>query len=91
MDKKHKTDILNRLKSTAGHLNGIITMVDQDRYCIDVIKQIQATQAALSKVSQLILDDHMHTCVTTAIQGDDLTERERVLHELSDLFAAASK
>ncbi|MBX3063827.1 MAG: metal-sensitive transcriptional regulator [Anaerolineae bacterium] len=91
MNKQNKTAILNRLKSAAGHVNGIVTMVEQDRYCIDVIKQIRATQAALDKVSQLILDDHMHTCVTTAIQGDDQDERERVLLELSDLFAEANK
>lgn len=91
MNKKSKTDILNRLKSIAGHLNGIITMVEQDRYRIDVINQVQATQAALGKVNQLILNDHMHTCVATAVQGNDLAERERVLHELSDLFSATNR
>ncbi|MBX3063341.1 MAG: metal-sensitive transcriptional regulator [Anaerolineae bacterium] len=91
MNEKNKTDLLNRLKSVAGHLNGIIAMVEQDRYCIDVINQVQATQAALGKVNRLFLNDHMRTCVTTAIQGDDLTERERVLHELSDLFSATNR
>jgi CsoR family transcriptional regulator, copper-sensing transcriptional repressor len=87
MDRNSKTAVLSRLKSIAGHVNGIASMVEQDRYCIDVIKQVQATQAALAKVSQLILEDHLHSCVTTAIQGDDATERERVLSEISDIFA----
>ncbi len=87
MDRNGKTAVLSRLKSIAGHVNGIASMVEQDRYCIDVIKQVQATQAALAKVSQLILEDHLHSCVTTAIQGDDATERERVLSEISDIFA----
>ena len=87
MERSSKTAILSRLKSIAGHVNGVASMVEQDRYCIDVIKQIQATQAALAKVSQLILEDHLHSCVTTAIQGDDATERERVLSEISDIFA----
>jgi DNA-binding FrmR family transcriptional regulator len=87
MEHTSKTAILSRLKSIAGHVNGVATMVDQDRYCIDVIKQIQATQAALAKVSQMILEDHLHSCVTTAIQGDDASERERVLSEISDIFA----
>ncbi len=87
MDHTSKTAVLSRLKSVAGHVNGIASMVEQDRYCIDVIKQVQAAQAALAKVSQLILEDHLHSCVTTAIQGDDATERERVLSEISDIFA----
>src|SRR5579859_4172778 len=70
-----KTALVNRLKSVAGHVNGIASMVEQDRYCIDVIKQIQAAQAALDKASQLIPDRHLHNCVTTAIRGDDPAER----------------
>ena len=87
MTDDEKVALLNRLKSIAGHVNGIITMVEQDRYCIDVIKQLQATQAALGKASKIILDNHLHTCLTTAIRGDDLAERERVLSEISDVFS----
>jgi DNA-binding FrmR family transcriptional regulator len=91
MEASDKTALINRLKSIAGHVNGIAVMVEQDRYCIDLIKQIQATQAALAKVSQLILDNHLHTCVTTAVRGDDLTERERVLAEISDVFGVSNR
>ena len=91
MNDHDKVIVLNRLKSASGHLTGIITMVDQDRYCIDVIKQIQATQAALAKVSQIILDQHLHTCLTTAIQGDNPAERERVLSEISDVFSVSNR
>lgn len=86
-----KKDVLNRLRSVAGHVNGIARMVEQDEYCIDVINQINAVQAALSKVSVQVLDDHMHHCVTEAIRSDDPAERERVLAELKDVFAAKSK
>jgi CsoR family transcriptional regulator, copper-sensing transcriptional repressor len=91
MDDTEKVALLNRLKSVAGHLNGIITMVEQDRYCIDVIKQIQAAQAALSKVNKIILDNHLHTCLTTAVRGDDAAERERVLSEISEVFSMVDK
>ena len=91
MEAAEKAAVLNRLKSIAGHVNGIAAMVDQDRYCIDVIKQIQATQAALDKVSQIILDGHLHTCLTTAIQGDDPAERERVLSEISEVFSVHNR
>ena len=87
MTDDEKAALLNRLKSVAGHVNGITAMVEQDRYCIDVIKQLQATQAALGKVSKMILDNHLHTCLTTAIRGDDPSERERVLSEISDVFS----
>ncbi len=91
MESHDKTAAINRLKSIAGHVNGIAAMVEQDRYCIDVIKQIQATQAALAKVSEMILDNHLHTCVTTAVRGDDPDERERVLGEISDVFSVSNR
>ena len=91
METDDKTATVNRLKSIAGHINGIAAMVEQDRYCIDVIKQIQATQAALAKVSQMILDNHLHTCLTTAVRGDDPDERERVLAEISDVFSVTNR
>ncbi len=91
MESQDKTAAINRLKSIAGHVNGIAAMVEQDRYCIDVIKQIQATQAALAKVSQMILENHLHTCLTTAVRGDDPDERERVLAEISDVFSVTNR
>jgi CsoR family transcriptional regulator, copper-sensing transcriptional repressor len=91
MDQNEKAATVNRLKSISGHVNGIASMVEQDRYCIDVIKQIQATQAALAKVSQMILDKHLHTCLTTAVRGDDADERERVLSEISDVFSVTQR
>jgi DNA-binding FrmR family transcriptional regulator len=65
-------------------------MVEDEEYCIDVIKQIQATQAALSKGNRIILADHLHHCVITAIRGDDQDERERGLAEISKVFALES-
>ena len=83
--------VAQHLASTSGHVKGIARMVDEDAYCIDVIKQIQAVQAALSKVGTMILDDHLRTCVTAAIQGDDLDERESVLNEITGVFEISGK
>ncbi|TAK11536.1 MAG: metal-sensitive transcriptional regulator [Anaerolineae bacterium] len=80
-----------RLRTIQGHVGGIARMVDDGEYCIDVIRQIQAVQAALNKVNQMVLDDHMHHCVITAVQGDDASERERVLAEITDVFQTAHK
>jgi CsoR family transcriptional regulator, copper-sensing transcriptional repressor len=82
---------LKRLRTIEGHMRGIIRMVDEDAYCIDVIQQIQAVQAALNKVSTGILENHLNSCVTTAIQGDNPKERERVLKEITDVFETATK
>ncbi len=66
-------------------------MLEDGVYCIDIIQQIQAVQAALNKVSTMILDDHLNSCLVTAIQGDDPKERERVLKEIADVFETATK
>ena len=86
-----KESLTNRIRSVGGHVKGIERMVDEDAYCIDVIHQIQAVKAALDKVSLMILDDHMHHCVTDAIQKGDVGESERVLNELRDVFQALTK
>ena len=82
---------LRRLKTVEGHLRGVIRMVEEDAYCIDVIRQIQAVEAALNKVSSRILEDHLNSCVITAIQGNDKKERERVLKEVTEVFEMANK
>jgi DNA-binding FrmR family transcriptional regulator len=88
---ENESDILNRLKSVSGHVNGIARMVEEDSYCIDIIHQINAVQAALNKISAKVLDDHLHHCVTKAILSEDPAERERVIVEIRDVFEARSK
>jgi len=84
-------DAIIRLKTAEGHLRGIQRMLDEGAYCIDVIRQIQAVQAALNKVSAQILDQHLNSCLVNAIQGEDPRERQRVLREIADVFEAATK
>ena len=91
MDDQQKKAIALRLASAAGHLKGVQRMVEEDVYCIDIIQQIQAVQAALNKVNTLMLENHLRTCVTTAIQGDDAGEREAVLEEITSVFAMKSR
>lgn len=82
---------VRRLKTIEGHLKGITRMVEDDAYCIDVIRQIQAVQAALNKVSAKILEEHLSSCVITAIRGESEAERERVLKEISEVFEMSKK
>ena len=69
---------LRRLKTVEGHIRGIQRMVEEDAYCIDVIRQIQAVQAALNKISAQILDEHLNSCLITAVRGEEpANERPR--------------
>lgn len=87
----HSEKVLNRLKTIEGHLRGVIRMVEDDAYCIDVIRQIQAVEAALGKTSALILEDHLNSCVITAVRGESEQERERVLKEIAEVFEMFGK
>ncbi len=88
---QHADVVLNRLKSVEGHIRGVERMVEDDAYCIDVIRQIQAVQAALNKVSSMILENHLNSCLITAVRGEDPAERERVLTEITEVFEASQK
>ena len=87
----HASDVLRRLKSVEGHVRGVQRMVDEGAYCIDVVNQIVAIQRALKRVSGLVLDDHLHSCVTDAMRDPDDATRERVLGELMQVFEATGK
>lgn len=91
MEPKGRDDVVRRLKSVEGHVRGVQRMVEEGAYCIDVVNQILAVQRALKKVSGLVLDDHLHSCVSDAVQGDDPEARERVLTELMEVFQASGK
>jgi len=84
-------NVKNRLNTITGHLRGIQRMIDEDAYCIEIIDQIHAVQSALNRVSTMILDDHLNSCLITAVRGEDPAERERVLQEIVDVFETTSK
>jgi DNA-binding FrmR family transcriptional regulator len=66
-------------------------MVEDGAYCIDVVNQIVAIERALKKVSARVLDQHLHSCVTEAIRGSDVSDRERVLTELMQVFEVSGR
>jgi DNA-binding FrmR family transcriptional regulator len=85
------SDVILRLKTIEGHVRGIERMVAEEAYCIDVIRQVQAVQSALNKLSGLILENHLNSCLITAVRGDDPAERERVLTEIAEVFDTANR
>ena len=86
-----RDETLKRLRNVEGHIRGIQKMVEKDAYCIDLLRQIQAVQAALNKVSTHVLNDHLHSCLITAVRGEDPEERERVLKEISEVYEMATR
>jgi DNA-binding FrmR family transcriptional regulator len=69
MNAKHKQDAVMRLKTVRGHLDGVIRMVEAEAYCPDLMKQVAAAQASLERVNRILLQNHLETCVTEAIQA----------------------
>ena len=88
-DTKHK--VTNRLNRIEGQVRGIARMVEDDRYCVDVLTQLQAVRAALLRVESEVLKDHLDHCVMGAMTGDDPAERKAKAAELIDLLARASR
>ena len=86
MDDQTKAGVIRRLQSAEGHVRGIQRMIEEDKYCIEVLKQVEAVQAALGKINEIILDQHLRTCVTTAIRGDEPARREAVISEILEVF-----
>lgn len=69
----HKDSALNRLKTVRGHVESVISMVDDERYCPDIMKQVSALQGSLERVNRVLLQNHLETCVAHAV-ADGRTE-----------------
>ena len=79
--KSHKAQVQARLKRIEGQVRGVQKMVEDDRYCIDVLTQVGAVKAALDAVALLLLQDHTEHCVVEAIQAGDGAAKVRELNE----------
>lgn len=77
---------INRLRRVEGQVRGIIAMIEDNRYCIDILHQMQAVKAALAKVESSILKDHAASCVEKAITSGDTDDQRTKVSELVDLF-----
>ena len=86
-----KQERVRRIRTIEGHIRGIERMMDEDAYCIDVIRQIQAVQSALTKVSVDVLDEHLQICLVNAVQGENGTDKDKLLKEITEVYEMASK
>jgi DNA-binding FrmR family transcriptional regulator len=89
MERHDKPRLLNRLKRIEGQVRGVARMVEEDRYCIEVLNQIQAVRAALAKVETEMLRDHLGHCIEGTILAGDKDEQRNKAAELIQLLDRA--
>ena len=86
-----KPKLLNRLSRIEGQVRGVVRMVEDDRYCIDVLTQLQAVRAALARVETEMLKDHLGHCIEGAIVSGDKAEQRRKAGELIELLERSAR
>lgn len=91
MQTDTKPKVLNRLSRIEGQVRGISRMIEDDRYCVDLLTQLQAVRAALYRVETEVLRDHLDHCVMGAMTGDDPEDRKAKAGELIELLARAGR
>ena len=91
MQKDAKASSLKRLGRIEGQVRGLARMVEDDRYCIDIVTQISAVRAALNRVEAEILRDHVGHCVEHAIASGNKADQRRKIAELMDVFGRAER
>lgn len=82
---------IRRLNRIAGQVSGISRMIEEERYCIDVLQQLQAVKSALARVEDAVLKDHAATCVESAIASGDEREQRQKFGELVDLISKSRR
>lgn len=83
-----KSDALKRLSYIEGHLSGIRKMLEEDKYCVDVLKQTYAVRRAIEKMESILLEGHLHSCVVEGIKDG---REDQVVGELTDLYLLANR
>jgi CsoR family transcriptional regulator, copper-sensing transcriptional repressor len=87
MNTKQREDVRRRLGKIEGQIRGIGKMVDEERYCIDILSQFRAVTAAIRKVEDMIMEQHLHTCVATSMKHGDTADQEEKISEIMDLLS----
>jgi DNA-binding FrmR family transcriptional regulator len=91
MEANAKGSVLKRLQRIEGQVRGLARMVEEERYCIDLVTQISAVRAALRRVEEEILRDHVAHCIENAIASGNKTEQRRKVAELMDVLGRAAR
>ena len=91
MHAEAKAQVSKRLKRIEGQVRGLARMVDEDRYCIDIVTQISAVRAALRRVEEEVLRDHVAHCVEGAIASGNRADQRQKIAELMDVLGRADR
>ncbi|HLA01854.1 MAG TPA: metal-sensitive transcriptional regulator [Aestuariivirga sp.] len=91
MRKETKTPVLKRLSRIEGQVRGIVRMVEEDRYCIDIMTQISAVSAALRRAEEEILRDHVSHCVEHAITSGDKRDQRKKISEIIEVLGRSTR
>ena len=91
MQKETKAAVLKRLSRIEGQVGGLFRMVEEDRYCIDVVTQISAVRAALRRAEEEILRDHVSHCVEHAITSGDKRDQRKKISEIMDVLSRSDR
>lgn len=91
MREKTSKSVTTRLARIGGQVRGLSSMVQEDRYCLDIVAQVRAARAALAKVEEIVLADHLASCVEQAIVGGDPDEQRKKVAELIEVFSRADR
>jgi DNA-binding FrmR family transcriptional regulator len=89
--ERHKAALANRLSRIEGQVRGVARMIDEDRYCIDILTQVQAVRAALAKVETELLNVHLGHCIEAAISGGDAADQRQKAGELIQLLQRSAR
>jgi DNA-binding FrmR family transcriptional regulator len=88
LDENVRRQVLRRLNYISGHISGVKKMTEEDRYCVDILKQSYAVRKALEKLEAMILEGHLRTCVVEGIRDDNAPQ---IIEELLQLYTQANK
>ncbi|WP_122639170.1 metal-sensitive transcriptional regulator [Romboutsia sp. Marseille-P6047] len=86
-----KEALIKRLKRIEGQVKGIQKMVEDERYCVDILVQVSAIRSAINKVGSIILENHIKGCVTNSLKNDDTELTEETIQELMDTISKFTK
>ena len=87
----YKSKAVTGAKKAVGQLNKVVKMIDEGKYCMDILQQVRAVQGLLNSLSSNILESHLHTCGKRAFESDDAKKHKKIIDELVVAFKAAKK
>lgn len=87
INQNQKKDVLNRLNKIEGQIRGVSKMITESRYCMDILTQTRAVVSAIRKVEDLIMEQHLHTCVAVSMRSDNAEDKTEKINEVMDILS----